>query len=518
MKRVITFVYGPLIHQKEYLMKKYRNLITLLAGLFFLLFTGGKYNVALLAWIPNIFLLRYYRTGNHIVRYIITSLSIAVISMFSWYGIQPLPLPEYIISMIVTSLITTLPLVIDRLFYRKVPAFAATLVFPVAATLLEYLFISGNPMGSFGALAYSQSANLPLVQLTGITGLTGITFLMNWFPAVANKIWKELEEKKFNVRTAIPFGTVIAAVHLYGIIMLLIPASGESLKASAIYKTENAETLQSIMGDINSGNFTSAESAFQSYLNLSAREIAEGQEMISWPEGAVIVEQANLDEKLDVISSLASENRVIIAAPFVILNEDSPFENSLYLFGNDGEVLFKHIKYGGNMFEGSVAGNGRLPVAEQRGSALSAAICWDLDFPAQMLQAGRNRTDIFFGPANDWKEITPMHGEMAIFRAVENGMSLVRPAMSGLSLISDYRGRKISEADWFSTEGNVIRGEVPVKGITTVYSRTGDILPLIMLGAMLAQIIQLFYSSLRRALQRRRSTETPNSGTDYRNS
>jgi len=78
-------------------------------------------------------------------------------------------------------------------------------------------------------------------------------------------------------------------------------------------------------------------------------------------------------------------------------------------------------------------------------------------------------------PSWDWKEIDPLHTQMAVFRAVENGFSMVRQSGEGLSMAVDYLGRTLSTMDHFMTEDHVMISHVPKKGIRTIYSYVGDL-------------------------------------------
>jgi apolipoprotein N-acyltransferase len=73
-----------------------------------------------------------------------------------------------------------------------------------------------------------------------------------------------------------------------------------------------------------------------------------------------------------------------------------------------------------------------MPALNTNYGKIAAAICYDGDFPNFIRSAGKNKAEIMFLPANDWKEIDPIHTHMAITRAVENGFSLVRPGRSGV--------------------------------------------------------------------------------------
>lgn len=46
-------------------------------------------------------------------------------------------------------------------------------------------------------------------------------------------------------------------------------------------------------------------------------------------------------------------------------------------------------------------------------------------------------------PSKDWKEVLPLHTHMAVFRAIENGFSLIRGTGHGLSIAVDYQGREL---------------------------------------------------------------------------
>jgi apolipoprotein N-acyltransferase len=135
----------------------------------------------------------------------------------------------------------------------------------------------------------------------------------------------------------------------------------------------------------------------------------------------------------------------------------------------------EHYKYGGNVFENSLLGDGALQAVESPYGTLSGVICWDADYPAVLQQAGRNGTDILLVPAGDWREISPLHTHMAVFRAIENGVSLVRQVNQGLSLAADPYGRVVAAQDHFTGSERVMVAQVPTHGISTIYPAIGDL-------------------------------------------
>jgi apolipoprotein N-acyltransferase len=117
---------------------------------------------------------------------------------------------------------------------------------------------------------------------------------------------------------------------------------------------------------------------------------------------------------------------------------------------------------------------------------LGSFICYDLDFPSLVLQAGRDRTDLLIVPANDWAAIDPLHTHMSAFRAVENGSNLVRAVSNGRSLAVDFLGRTLAETDYFTGSDHVIVANVPVHGVGTVYAEIGDLFAWICVAALVA--------------------------------
>ena len=93
-----------------------------------------------------------------------------------------------------------------------------------------------------------------------------------------------------------------------------------------------------------------------------------------------------------------------------------------------GAIVMEHVKFGGNIFEGTLLGDGNLQTVETPFGVLSGVICWDADFPTVIQQTGQKGVGLLVVPSGDWLEINPIHSQMAVFRAIENGMSMVRQA------------------------------------------------------------------------------------------
>lgn len=93
-----------------------------------------------------------------------------------------------------------------------------------------------------------------------------------------------------------------------------------------------------------------------------------------------------------------------------------------------------------------------------------------------MRQAGRAGVDILLVPSSDWQSIAAWHALQAPFRAVENGVALVRPTRQGISLATDAQGRLLGhKADYLTAEEQTLVSAVPTRGSRTLYSALGDV-------------------------------------------
>ncbi|WP_244224593.1 hypothetical protein [Corallococcus sicarius] len=92
--------------------------------------------------------------------------------------------------------------------------------------------------------------------------------------------------------------------------------------------------------------------------------------------------------------------------------------------------------------EHSIPGSPEPAVGQAPGvGVLGGAICFDGDFPAVFASASGRGIELLLLPSSDWKGISPLHTRQAVFRAVEQGFSMVRQVNQGLSVAVDGYGR-----------------------------------------------------------------------------
>ena len=443
------------------------------------LFSSGRWSMVAAGWLSPIFGLYFLHNYQGKRRFLMFYLVLWITLSIAWWGGTPIWGAAHFVFMAVNALIGSLPFILDRWLLTRIAEagerpFYSTLIFPLAVTAIEYLTSSSNPIGNFGAAGYSQYGFDSLLQITAVTGMLGLTFLINWFASTVVWVWEH----------GFAWDRVRKGVIVYAVIMLLVLGYGFIRLRTAPSTAANEVTIASFtLHDTNMQKWNElvrsdratfrqeTQAVHAAYLSRTA--VAEA-DIVLWPEAAIVGVAEDVTAAIMQGQALAREKGIYLAMPTVTMFPDSdrPGENILYLADPAGEIVLTHVKFGGNLFEGTLAGSGELQVVDTPYGRLSAAICWDTDFPGVIRQAGQQHVDILLSPSLDWEGINPMHGEMSAFRALENGLTVVRQADKGLSLVTDAYGRNIASSPAVEAE---LLAVVASEGPVTPYSGLGDL-------------------------------------------
>jgi len=221
-------------------------------------------------------------------------------------------------------------------------------------------------------------------------------------------------------------------------------------------------------------------------------EAKAGSKIIMWSEGSFVMLKKDEDSIINTFKTIAKQNDIYLIVTTFVLNNSSKPENKTLLFSPNGNLVSTHYKFGGNFLEGTVEGNKIIKTNKTKYGNLSSIICWDADFPSVIKQVGKEKTDILFIPSSDWFEVSPIHTTPAVYRGIENGCSMVRQTQDGLSIMTDPRGKTITEMDHFNTTSWTMTGHVPTKRIWALYPIIGDLFGWLSFIGLLFFIIKPF--------------------------
>jgi apolipoprotein N-acyltransferase len=439
-------------------------------------FANGVHAIATAAWLFPLFLLRFVRVQPTLVGLPIAYFLLTGAVTLQFWGTSRLPAIAFVGLSAIWGLVMLISYAVDKLITHRLTGIPASLVFPCAWVSVEYL-LSAAPYGTWGSVAYSQSENLPLIQVLSVTGLWGISFLIAWFAAAVNSVWENGLVKGRAVAWCC--GMTLAGILVAGGFRLaMFPVSAPTVRIASLSVSTKS---------VDSGRLTADEYwrrvaiIDDDLLQRTEREMLAGAKIVFWSEANAPVLKNKEADLVARGASLADRYHAYLGMSLYEIygrtGNPPRFENKLILIGPEGQLEWSYNKtkpVPGQETALMVAGDRRLKTTNTAYGRLSGLICFDGDFPRVAAQAGTETADILLDPSNDWPAIDPLHTVMASFRAIEQGVNLVRQTRHGLSAAYDYEGRVLATADYYQSNDPVMVAWVPTRGVRTFYARFGD--------------------------------------------
>jgi apolipoprotein N-acyltransferase len=414
------------------------------------------------------------------------------------YGGLPVPIALVVAALLVTylALYPASFAVVVALLLRRFGLVALVLAPGVWVTtefLRGWLF-TGFPWALVGA---SQAAFLPVAQLASVTGIYGMSALV--VSASAALAW--LVAARGGRRAWLPLAVVAATVAVVG--------WGRARMAEGSLLVQG----EPIRVGIVQGNFAQELKWDESlepvilgrYLRLSADALAQGAQLVVWPESSVPFYFQNDPVRAGRIRELARQGRAHLLVGGDEMEAGSGdadgrarvrLYNAAFLLRPDGQVgavyrkihlvpfgeyvPLKRLLFFVSPLVQAVSDftpGDRVTLLRVGDHAVSTAICYEAIYPELVRRFVSEGSELLTTITNDaWygrSSAAQQHFELASMRAVEEGRYLVRAANTGISGIIDPYGRVLERTGLFETVVRV--REVRFLHARTVYSRVGDI-------------------------------------------
>ncbi|MAE31601.1 MAG: apolipoprotein N-acyltransferase [Verrucomicrobiales bacterium] len=367
----------------------------------------------------------------------------------------------------------------------------------VALEMVQARLLGGYPWNFLGV---SQFENLPLIQVASITGVYGVSFLVAW--ASVSLLFAVLQIRRspanpwsWSADLALPL-LALGLVCTWGIVRIgKPPAPADRLTVALVQPS----IPQRLIWQTDTGDERLAK-----VLELSRLALATKPDLLLWPEACAPISAERWPEVFDMVKS--SGVPLLFGADDVERDGEAVrFYNSAVLLASDGprlptyrkrrlvmfgeyipfEKALPFMKYlspiGGSFTAGTEPVQFTLPDADTK---LSPLICFEDAFPHGGREHVSPETALLVNLTNDgWFGAGPeqwQHAANAVFRAVENGVPLVRCANNGLTCWIDPLGRV---RQYFGQESGDIYGagfvsfDVPLGQALgqTTYNRHGDL-------------------------------------------
>jgi len=445
-----------------------------------------------------------------------------------------------------------MPYVPDQAFQREVSGLFQTTVrlqgwvrrslwaiqCAAAWAALEFLrgwFLSGFPWNNLSA---SQYQIVPLIQMASITGTAGITFLMVWTScAFASAVLLMMETPRRWGRMASELAapmSIFAIIFSMGVSKVMTPAmAGRTLKI-ALVQPSIPQTLI--------WNPNETTNRFLRLIELSETAMASKPDLLIWPEAAVPnLLRYDMDLTYPAITNLVRKHNVWLVlgaddaerSAAAKSREDYDYFNSSFLISPLGELRGQYRKQHLVMFGEYIPfsrvfpflkrlapiGDGFKPGTHAVSFAIpslniktAVLICFEDIFPGLARRAAGEDVDFLINLTNNgWfgeGSAQWQHAASAVFRAVENGLPLVRCANNGLTCWVDSFGRLRDiyfhdSKDIYKAGIKVVDLALPVYGtrrVDTFYHIHGEWFALGCSALTLASMAPLFFQRKRASL------------------
>lgn len=447
---------------------------------------GGRWDIAIAAWLLPVFLLRFARDSAVPIAAIGVLWAMLVQSLvYIILNAIPLNAMTSVLGLVVSATYA-LPLILDRTFGHRLPEVGRLLLLPTAMVVAEFGIGTALPLGTaMGMRTITQGENLALLQIISITGPYSIAFLIGITATVVNRIIEAPSRAvllHYGVPLTLGLFTIVAlgqARLAFSVpssssatvkIAAITPDLGARREANDLLAGATLATAQRAASRIGSLQSNAVYDQITAALLADTRRAARaGARVVVWSETAALMNEPEKSALLAQVASVAREERIYVDAAIGVPSE----RNETFLFGPNGRLLWHYRKnHPVPGMEPVAPFDNPVPVVATPYGRLSNLICFDGDFPA----LARVRADIMLVPSWDWPEVTFAHTmRMARLRAIENGYSMVRPVFDGVAGAFDSVGRTLAMQETMSGGAHMMLVDLPVHGKLTVYNRIGDL-------------------------------------------
>lgn len=383
---------------------------------------------------------------------------------------------------------------------------------PLAVTGLELIRGIGELRFPWLSLGYSQARYPLFIQQASIYGVYGISF---WIVLLNVSIYKALKSKR--TKDILLAALIFTMPLIYGVVRISKPQGrpitvgivqpniDPNLKFSPELRFETFERLMRL--------------SVQCATTATARGL-DSLDLIVWPETATPVFLKSPGKYQDLVRHLVDRlnvpiftgtaiyepqthdifNGAVLIEPKIGIRQEY---RKIYLvpFGEhipfDRQLAFlRKVDFG----EGDYTPGKSYTVFAAPKFNFACLICFESIFPELSRSFVNNGAEILVNITNDgWfgKISGPQqHNDMAILRSVENGVTLLRSANTGISMIVDRYGRVLVEKPLFTAD--IIVATINITPTATLYRRVGDILPVLCLLLITLLLAVRFINERRR--------------------
>ncbi len=485
-------------------------ILAIVSGVLFVL-ASPPFDLYPLAWFALLPLLVAIYEKNLKVSFLLGSLAglVSFLGTIYWvfhsvyfYGNIPVVLSLLIVLLLCTYLgLYTGLFSMSFTFFLKGSRFPALFIIPVLWVTLElirtYAF-TGFPWSSLG---YSQYKFLPIIQISDITGVYGVSFLVAGLNGLLFDVAVLWPRRSSRMPLFAPgLMTIGIIIYILIIIISLIYGSWRMNSEEGGHKIK-VSIIQGNIEQMKKWDKRFRKEVIDTYKRLSLKALDDSPDIIVWPESAlpfVYGYEPSLTERFLKFQKRLGNYLLFGSVVVKDMKNGRPLlSNSAILLSPEGKVISIYDKihlvpYGeyvplrrffpfidklvvgiGDFVAGKEYVVMKTPFAE-----IGNLICYEIIFPGLVRKFVNRGANVLVTITNDaWFGRTSapyQHFSMAVFRAVENRVPVIRAANTGISGFIDTRGEIKKKSDIF-TETILTEELFAATSEKSFYTRYGDL-------------------------------------------
>ena len=417
-----------------------------------------------------------------------------VVGVVQVFGGLPTPVAA-VVGVLTAMYLSIFPALFGGLMVRAMRRFGLVGVWLAPPLWVATEWFRASTLLSFpwALIGSSQATVLPVAQAASVVGVYGLSLLVALVSAAASAI--ALSQDRRHRRGAIAVACLLA----------LVAASGAWRVRTGTLTSEGTPLrvglLQGNIAQEQKQDASFREGIMSRYLGLTRRALADGAELVIWPESSTpffFDAQSALAEPIRRLAAEAGTPFIVGTDEFEPMPTGQPnrIYNTAVAVGRDGRsvgtyrkmhlvpfgeyVPMQHLLFFvGPLVQavGEFSAGTDAVVLDAGGRRVSVAICYEAVFPtvSRAFVAGGSQllatitNDAWFGRSS----AAYQHFEQAGLRAIEQGRYMVRAANTGISGAVDPYGRVIQRTDLFMPAALVV--DVRLIDSRTIYGKVGDL-------------------------------------------
>lgn len=351
---------------------------------------------------------------------------------------------------------------------------------PLILPILEFIRTKSEIGFPWGLIGYTQTNNLIFLNIASILGIYGVSGLVILTNLLVYKIISSKNKKPFILLTIIII--FLTSFYYFSRIKKLPNYFEVALLQPNVLPEEKGTKEEQIR-------------LLNQLLRMTKKASEKRPHLIVYPETASLIDITIDSPYKEFLKAVADTYNcyLLVGTPRY---EKPKYYNGAVLFAPKKGIVSEYRKINLVPFSERIPYSEKIKIfrlieTEDMGNysqgeeytvfktdktSFSCAICFESIFPDLIREFVKRGAEVLINITNDgWfgKTFGPyQHYELAIARAVENGIPLIRCANNGISLICDPFGNVYKKSKLFSEEIIFANVKIPLKN--TIYRQFGD--------------------------------------------